>query len=131
MMIPKFSLSRLIRSRAGFSLIEVLVAIGIFSFAMLGLAIGAIAITRANKTSQSHTVATNVAQDKLEQLRAQPFAAVTAGTDTVTFQGVNYTRTWALAASTPTFKQIDVTVNWTDYGPRNTKVSSGMSPNTP
>jgi prepilin-type N-terminal cleavage/methylation domain-containing protein len=130
-MIPKFSFSRLIRPHAGFSLIEVLVAIGIFSFAMLGLAIGAITITRANKTSQSHTVATNVAQDILEQLRAQPFAVVNAGNDTVTVQGVNFTRQWILNPNTATFKQINVTVQWTDYVAHTLTVSSAISPNTP
>jgi prepilin-type N-terminal cleavage/methylation domain-containing protein len=135
MMIAKFSPSRLIRSRAGFSLIEVLVAIGIFSFAMLGLAIGAITITRANKTSQFHTVATNMAQDSLEQLRAMPFANVNncaSNCDATppTYQGVVYTRTWTVNPNTVTFKQINVTVAWTDTAARTLTVSAAMSPNT-
>jgi len=129
-MISKLLLFKTLRSPKGFSLIEVLVAIGILSIAILGLAVGAITITRANKTSQSHTVATNVAQDILEQLKAQPFAAVTAGNDTVTFQGVNFTRGWALNPNTATFKQINVTIQWTDYVPHTLTVSSAMSPNT-
>ena len=128
MMIPKFSFSKLIRSRAGFSLIEVLVAIGIFSFAMLGLAIGAITITRSNKTSQSHTVATNVAQDKLEQLKASAFAAVGAGGDVPpSVQGVAFTRNWTVTNNTATFKQINVTVQWTDYTPHSLTISSAIA----
>ena len=134
-MISKFSFSKPLTSYAGFSLIEVLVALGIFSVAILALAVGAITITRANKTSQFHTVATNVAQDALEQLKAQPFAAVNAcavNCDAVppTFQGVTYTRTWTIAPSTATFKQINVTVQWTDYTLHNLTVSSAMAPNT-
>jgi type IV pilus modification protein PilV len=127
MMISKLSIRQRLASHQGFSLIEVLVAIGIFSIAILGMAVGAITITRANKTSQSHTVATNVAQDILEQLKAQPFAAVTAGNDTVTFQGVNYARGWVLNPNTATFKQINVTIQWTDYVPHTLTVSSAIS----
>jgi prepilin-type N-terminal cleavage/methylation domain-containing protein len=125
--ISKLSVRQRLASHEGFSLIEILVAIGIFSVAILGLAVGAITITRANKTSQSHTVATNVAQDILEQLKAQPFAAVTAGNDTVTFQGVNFTRGWALNPNTATFKQINVTIQWTDYTPHSLTISSAIS----
>jgi prepilin-type N-terminal cleavage/methylation domain-containing protein len=132
-MLYKLPIVKRLASRAGFSLIEVLVAIGIFSFAMLGLAVGAITITRANSTSQFHTVGTNVAQDVLEQLKAQPFAAV--NTCTVppciadqTFQGVTFTSIWTVTPNpTATFKQIDVTVTWTDTAARTLTVSSGIA----
>src|SRR5437870_2739687 len=100
-MIAKFSIYKRLTSRAGFSLIEVLVAVGILSIAILGLAVGAITITRANKTSQSHTVATNLAQDRLEQLIALPIAAVTSGNDTVTVQGASFARAWTVTPSPP------------------------------
>jgi prepilin-type N-terminal cleavage/methylation domain-containing protein len=130
--VARFSLSKPLASRAGFSLIEVLVAVGIFSVAILGLAVGAITITRANKTSQFHTVATNSAQDILEQLKARSFANVTAcsadcDAPPPTFQGVTFTRTWTVNPSTPTFKQINVTVAWTDYTARTLNVSAAIS----
>lgn len=130
-MIAKFPMKKKFASRAGFSLIEVLVAIGIFSFAMLGLAVGAITITRANTTSQFHTVGTNVAQDVLEVLKAQPFAAVNtcaaACIADQTFQGVTFASTWTVTNGTATFKQINVTVTWTDTAARTLTVSSGIS----
>jgi prepilin-type N-terminal cleavage/methylation domain-containing protein len=130
-MLYKLPLVKRLASRTGFSLIEVLVAIGIFSFAMLGLAVGAVTITRANKTSQFHTVGTNVAQDVLEQLKAQPFAAVnTCAVNCVpdqTFQGVTFTSNWTVTNSTALFKQINVTVIWTDTAQRTLTVSSGIS----
>jgi prepilin-type N-terminal cleavage/methylation domain-containing protein len=131
-MIAKFPMHKRLASRAGFSLIEVLVAIGIFSFSMLGLAVGAITITRANKTSQFHTVGTNVAQDVLELLKSQPFAAVnTCNVNCVPdqiFQGVTFTSIWTVTPNpTATFKQIDVRVTWTDTAARTLTVSSGMS----
>jgi len=133
-MIPKLAILKPIRSSGGFSLVEVLVAIGIFAFAMLGLAIGAVTITRANFTSQYHTVATNVAQDVLEQIRSLPFAAVNCvgicDFGSQTFQNVNFARTWTVNPATATFKQINVTVAWIDTAPRTLSVSAAMSPNT-
>jgi len=136
-MISKLSLFKTLRSPKGFSLIEVLVAIAILSIGILGLAVGAITITRANKTSQSHTVATNMAQDILEQVKAMPFAAVIDCPDPCALapvlppvQGVAFTRWWIVAPNTATFKQINVTVTWTDYAPHTLNVSSAMSPNT-
>ena len=127
-MISKFSLFKPLTSHAGFSLIEVLVAIGIFSLAILGLAVGAITITRANGASQFHTAATNMAQDLQEQLKAKPYTGVASGTDTVTVQGRSYTRTWVVTENpTATFKQIDLTVAWTDYVPHTVAVSGAIS----
>jgi prepilin-type N-terminal cleavage/methylation domain-containing protein len=130
MMISKLSIRQRLASHEGFSLIEVLVAIGIFSIAILGLAVGAITITRANKTSQFHTVGTNLAQDQLEQLKAMPFASVTCATTcdapVPSVQGVAFTRNWTVN-STATFKQINVTVQWTDYTPHSLTISSAIS----
>jgi prepilin-type N-terminal cleavage/methylation domain-containing protein len=127
-MISKLSIRQRLASHEGFSLIEVLVAMGIFSVAILGLAVGAITITRANKTSQFHTVGTNLAQDKLEQLKASAFAAVGAGSDVPSpVQGVAFTRNWTVTNNTATFKQVNVTVSWTDYYPRSLTVSTAVS----
>jgi prepilin-type N-terminal cleavage/methylation domain-containing protein len=128
MMISKLSIRQRLASHEGFSLIEVLVAIGIFSVAILGLAVGAITITRANKTSQFHTVGTKLAQDKLEQLKASAFAAVGAGGDVPPpVQGVAFTRNWTVTNSTATFKQINVTVQWTDYFTHDVLISGAIS----
>jgi prepilin-type N-terminal cleavage/methylation domain-containing protein len=131
MMISKLSIRQRLASHEGFSLIEILVAIGIFSVAILGLAVGAITITRANKTSQFHTVGTNLAQDQLEQLKAMPFASVTCATTcdapVASVQGVAFTRNWTVTNSTATFKQINVTVSWTDYFTHDVMISGAIS----
>jgi len=105
-------------SRNGFTLVEVLVAMAIFSVAVLGLAIGATSIMRANKTSYLNTVATTLAQDKLEELKARFVLNITSGgpiTDTV--KNVVFTRTWTVTANSPTagVNRIDVFVSWQDY----------------
>lgn len=126
-MISKLSIGKRLTAHEGFSLIEVLVAIGIFSVAILGLAVGAITITRANKTSQFHTVGTNLAQDKLEQLKASGFAAVAGGDVPPPVQGVAFTRNWTVTPITATFKQINVTVSWTDYFTHDVLISGAIS----
>ena len=121
-MIFQSSLYKAIASREGFTVIEVLVSLSIFTVAVLGLAVGAITIVRANKTSQFHTVATNLAQDRLEQMKAAitaNLASCAANCDATvpTYQNVAFTRTWNVALNTPAagVHQITVRVDWTDY----------------
>jgi prepilin-type N-terminal cleavage/methylation domain-containing protein len=130
--IAPFSLGRRLQSRAGFTMIEVMAAIGIFSVAVLGLAVGAITITKANKTSQFHTIATNMAQDKAEELKATSVAFVTSCSSSCetapTSQGVTFTRKWVVTANSPSagINKIDVTVSWTDYAAHSVTVTSAM-----
>jgi type IV pilus assembly protein PilV len=126
-------LRRLLQSRAGFSLIEVLVAVSIFAVGMLGLASGAISIMRANKTAQFHTMATNLAQEKLEQLKSTSVAFVSSCTnsceaDPPTYLGVTFKRSWSAALNVPQpgLKQITVTVEWKDYTDHTLTVISAM-----
>ena len=130
--IAPFSLRQRLQSRAGFTMIEVLAAMGIFSVAVLGLAVGAITITKANKTSQFHTMATNMAQDMAEQLKATSVSQVVTCNSSCetapTFQGVTFTRTWVVTANSPSagINKIDVTVQWTDYALHSVMVTSAM-----
>ena len=125
---------RRLSSRAGFTLIEVLVAISIFAFGMMGLAAGAITITRANKTAQFHTMGTALAQEKLEQLKATTATFVSScTTDSCeatppSYLGVTFIRQWEVLSNTPQagLKQITVTVRWTDYIQHEISVISAM-----
>jgi prepilin-type N-terminal cleavage/methylation domain-containing protein len=124
---------RRLSSSAGFTLIEVLVAISIFAFGMLGLAAGAISITRANKTAQFHSMATSLAQEKLEQLKATSVAFVSTCTGNScetapTYLGVTFLRNWTIDLNQPQsgLKQITVSVSWTDYTSHTIYVISAM-----
>lgn len=123
---------RCLKSRAGFTLVEVIAAIGIFSVGVLGLAVGAVTITKANKTSQFYTMATNMAQDMAEQLKATSVSQVVTCSSSCetapTFQGVTFTRTWVVTANSPSagINKIDVTVAWTDYAAHTVTVTSAM-----
>jgi len=137
-MIAKLSFFKPPASRAGFSMIEVLVALGIFSVAVLGLAVGAITITRANKTSENHTVAANLAQDRLEQLKAMnatAFNAVMAACPQYTSLGCSesnlaggaFSRSWKITPASPLVggaNLIEAKIDWTDYTTNTLTVTS-------
>ena len=101
--------------RAGYSLIEVLVALTLFSVAALGISAGVATVVRTGKLSADFTHATILAQDKLEELRAQ-VGPVTTGSDS---PQSGFARTWAVTPDSPEtgVTQINVTVSWEDFTP--------------
>jgi len=115
------------RPQGGFTLIEILIAMTIFSTSFLALAAGATTVMKSNHSSYNSTIATNMAQDKLEELMAG--AIINAGgpiTDTV--GGVEFTRTWA---TDDTFvagvRKIDVVVTWNDHTAHSLTVSTAVN----
>ena len=119
----------------GFTVIEALMAMVIFGVAILGLAIGATTVVRANQTSLYITIATNLAQDRLEELKSRTSGTITAGSETTTPSGVGvtFTRSWTVEAANvnncPNVSGlicITVTVNWRDYAQRSVVISSAV-----
>ena len=108
-----------------FTLVEILIAITIFCFAVLGLAIGTVSLIRSNQTSHLRVSAVNLAQARLEELRAMTSTAFsglscpssTPCSDSATASGVTFTRQWWITTNSPTtgVNRIDVRVNWSDY----------------
>jgi prepilin-type N-terminal cleavage/methylation domain-containing protein len=98
---------------AGFSLLETLVALTVFSIASVALTSGVTTSIRANNTSEHLTRATVLAQDKLEALLASGPIFV-AGSDA---PRAGFTRTWTILTNTPQVgvSQIDISVSWVDY----------------
>jgi prepilin-type N-terminal cleavage/methylation domain-containing protein len=99
----------------GYSLIEVLVSLAIFSIASLGLSMAVINSLRSGTLSEHFTVATIFALDKLEALSA-PSATLSDGNDR---PQSDFSRSWVVTPDSPEagVSRIDVTVTWTDYGP--------------
>jgi len=125
-----------LKESGGFTLVEVLVALTIFSIAMLGLAAGTIGVIRNNQTSHLRASAINLAQAKIEEFRAMTRTAFTGVVSTY----ASYTNCPGGAPSpfgaqcrivqnTPVngVSRIDVTVAWTDYSPRSITVSGSMA----
>jgi prepilin-type N-terminal cleavage/methylation domain-containing protein len=109
----------------GFTLLEILIAVTIFCFAVLGLAIGTLSVIRTNQTSHLRASAVNLAQARLEELRAMTSAAFsglscpssTPCSDSAVASGVTFTRQWWITTNSPVagVSRVDVSVNWTDY----------------
>jgi type IV pilus modification protein PilV len=115
------------RGQSGFTVIEILVALAIFTVAILGVAVSATTVIQANQRSFHNTLATNLAQDKIEELRANP-ATVTNGSDSVTPDNLNlvFSRSWTVTANTPVSGRstVTVTVTWNAYGTRSISIST-------
>ncbi len=95
---------------AGFTLLEILVALALFSTASVALTLGVTTSIRTNTTSERLTQATILAQDKLEALLASG-PTFAAGSDA---PRSGFTRTWTIASDTPQLgvSQIAVSVSW-------------------
>jgi prepilin-type N-terminal cleavage/methylation domain-containing protein len=118
-----------IKKDNGFTLVEILAALGIFSFAVLGLAIGTVTMIRTNQNSYLFTTASNLGQAKLEEFRAMSSAAASGlpcpsygasgCSDTRLGSGVVFTRSWQVTANSPApgVTKVDVKIDWTDYAP--------------
>lgn len=122
------------RQEWGFTFIEILISIGLIAAGILGFSLNTMGVIRGNHISGNYTVAANLAQDKLEQLKAE--AAFTnvdhcpdSGERGLTASGSAggiYNRCWIIKDSPfgEGLKQIDVTVSWRDYLPREVTVST-------
>lgn len=127
-------------AEAGFSLHETLIAMALISIGILGLAINTSGVIQGNHRSGTLTVASNLAQDKIEELRARATLAIlnNCSGSTVTLEpaemkitsigapGGIYDRCWTVQDSVlgVGLKQVDVTVSWTDYGQRSVTLST-------
>lgn len=123
------------KRREGFTLIEILVAISLIAIGILGFSLNTIGVIQNNYTSGNYSVATNLAQDKMEELLGQStFSDVTNSPDpnnpinATGASGGIFTRTWTI--SDPSLgtglKQVTVTVSWTAYliGGRNVTLTT-------
>jgi type IV pilus assembly protein PilV len=112
----------------GFTLVEVLVAMSIFAIAILGVAVSTKSVIQTNQKNYFTTIATNLAQDKLEDLKSNPASLASGGPITDVIDGETFTRTWTVTANSPVsgVKKIDVTVTWTNYGSQTITISSAV-----
>jgi prepilin-type N-terminal cleavage/methylation domain-containing protein len=132
-----------LRKEEGFSLVEMLVALVILAVGLLGLAMFQITAIKGNATASRWTVATELAQDRLERFRhaswgsiqdnvpsgfipgTQPqqtaYASLPGGSigDNTAVRGTTYYRVWNVNPNTsispsPSFTTITVWCCWRD-----------------
>ena len=128
-----------IRANDGFTLVEVMVAVTIFVFAILGLAAGTVSVLRTNQTSGLQAGAVNLAQGKIEEFRAMSTTALAAlscpaytssgCSDAPSASGKTFSRSWQVTANSPVagVNTIAVKVDWSDYASRSLTVSASVS----
>ena len=123
-----------VRQQAGFTFNEILVAINVIVIAILGYSLNTVAVIRGNVSNYNTTVAINLAQDKMEQLKAQgtlvdddrcPAAGDRGIGATGVANGV-FDRCWRISDSPlgSHLKQIDVKVSWREHGDREVIVTT-------
>ncbi len=110
------------RSEAGFTMIEVMVAVLLTAIAVIGL-VGLYRVqTRSAGYSRRSTEASVLAGDKLEQLRTEAISAPGGGTETgldsrgVASVGGPFSRTWTITQPATDQWKLQVDVTWDDDG---------------
>lgn len=110
----------------------------IFSVGLLGLAVGATTSIRSNQINLYMQIATNLAQDKLEELKGKATGDIStcaSGCEdpAPSYNGKTFTRTWTKnvggTGNCPSIADIScvtVTVSWTDYQARQIVMSSAV-----
>ena len=118
-----------IMGRNGFTVIEVLVAMAVFSIGILGFAMSTVSVTQGNQKNYNIAMANALAQDKLEELKARPASFTSGGPVTDTISGQSFSRSWTVTANSPMtgMHKIDVTVTWTDYQSHSITLSSAIN----
>lgn len=106
--------------QGGFTILEVLVAMVILGMSLLLLLNMAMVALDGNDWSNNTTVATQLLQEKLEQLRSQT-VKLESGYDSPD----SLQRVWTVTDAGNRLKKVEVVVTWTDI--RNNTVSNSMT----
>lgn len=119
----------MMKEQNGFTLLEVIIALVIFSIGLLAVASMQMTAIKGNYFSGTLTEATSWAADQMETLMSLPYtdADLAAGNHTAPQEDI-YTITWSVAddATTNNTKTITITVAWTDKGSQRTHVLQGI-----
>jgi len=115
-----------IDSSSGFTLIEVLIAAAILTFGLLAMASFLGNLVSKNANNERKTMATVIAEEKIEDLRGQALTtditSTNNGNDTVSTAAGTFTRTWTIIEDfVNPADQITVLVDWD--GPGSTQVT--------
>jgi len=111
-------MTRRTRREAGFSFTDVMLALVVLTFGVLGLADLQVIASSGNKASQGLTTAAALGQAKLEAIKNTPYANIVAeaATPVTAADGSTYTRTVTVSTDSPLVntKTVTVTITWQD-----------------
>ena len=116
-----------LKNRSGFTLIEALIAVSVFAVGFL--AIGSLVISTTRNTTKGNiiTQATMLATHKMEELKDQELMTTVMTTgmahtdpnnplDQYGQQGGIFNRSWTVSETSPTAREVEVTVSWNRLG---------------
>src|SRR4051812_22989152 len=98
------------KGNQGFTLLEVMVAMVIFSIASLGIACLQVGTIQANAFAKRRTIALNFAQDKVEKVRS---GQACSGSQ-LTYGALNFSLACVTASGPNNTQNVTVTVSWSD-----------------
>ena len=126
------------RTSGGFTLIEVMIAIGILAFGLLALTTMQIKAMHGGNRGRHASNAAAIAENKMEQLQQDPWASIPdtggfvadpAAQNNVQLDGASsnertYNVSYQITDLEATFtRAIDVTVSWTEEGGENRSIT--------
>jgi Tfp pilus assembly protein PilV len=122
------------KQQGGFTFNETLVAMNLVIVAILGYSLNTVGVIRGNVANDNATVAINLAQDKMEQLKAQkPLVnddnCPSSGEQSIAATGAPngiFDRCWIIVDSSlgRRLKQIDVKVSWLEREKREITITT-------
>jgi hypothetical protein len=122
------------KRKDGFTFNEILVSMNLIVVAILGYALGTMGVIRAGLTNNNFTVAVNLAQEKIEQLKADQRLSLVnncpdAGDRAIAATGRaggSFDRCWTITDSPmgTKLKQVSVKVSWQDHERREVTITT-------
>jgi prepilin-type N-terminal cleavage/methylation domain-containing protein len=105
-------------SRAGYSLIELLVAISIFAITAAAIAAQMVHSTAMISQNAEASQAITIAQQVMEDIRTLTYSDMSSGAEMVTWKGQKFNAAWNVSEDDPApgTKTVIVTVSWEDKG---------------
>jgi len=118
--------------KRGFTLLEVLIAISIFSVGLLAVASMQISAIGGNRLGNELSTATFLAQEQIETLKSASFISATLATGNYTdpnnpidetgANGGIFARSWVIAPNTTFSRTVTMTVSWPQLAPTHSVV---------
>jgi Tfp pilus assembly protein PilV len=107
---------KLTRSDGGFSLLENLISVAIFSVGILSISMLFTQTITYSHFSEKFAVAVNLARAELELLKNTPYASIMPDEKTVIVDNVSFRLTWDVSLNAPvnSVKRVVMHVYWTD-----------------
>lgn len=112
----------------GSSFVELLAAVTVFAIVVLGLSPSLLSTRKVAGLGRNQSIAATLAEDKIEQIRAQSSGVVSSGSDGPLnadgSSGGIFNRAWTVTPNTPLAgtSRVVVTVSWRDR-PANSSVT--------